>query len=98
MTGGSEPAGLDLRPARLDDPEVLRLVEEVQRYYVQVYGGPDDDPLQPADVAAPRGGFLLGRVDGAAVAMGGWSRAQPGEDVAHLRRMFVSPLVRRRAR
>ena len=84
---------LELRPARLDDPDALLLIDEVQRYYVELYGGEDHDPIDPAEFAPPRGGFLLGYQDGEPMAMGGWTLAEAGE--AKIRRMYVRPAGRR---
>jgi GNAT superfamily N-acetyltransferase len=82
------------------DSRVQVLVAEVQDYYVQIYGGPDDSPVDPAEFEAPQGLFLLGLVDDAPVAMGGW-RLRPELDAliggrcAEVKRMFVSPTRRR---
>ena len=82
------------------DPRVQALVAEVQDYYVQIYGGPDDSPVDPTEFDEPRGRFLLGLVDGSPVAMGGW-RLRPELDApiggrcAEVKRMFVSPTLRR---
>lgn len=86
---------LDLQPARLDDPAVLALVEEVQAYYVEIYGGPDEDPIVPEEFVAPQGGFLLGRHDGEPVATGGWSFLPGSREAVKIRRMYVRPSVRR---
>jgi GNAT superfamily N-acetyltransferase len=86
---------LDLQPARLDDPTVLLLVEEVQDWYHEIYGGHDDDPMEPAEFVAPHGGFLLGRHGHEPVAMGGWSFLPGSRDVVKIRRMYVRPAVRR---
>lgn len=85
---------LELRSARLDDPEVLALVDEVQRWYVEIYGGRDDDPTDPEEFAPPLGRFLVGSQGGEAVAMGGWSRL-PGSSDVKIRRMYVRPQGRR---
>jgi GNAT superfamily N-acetyltransferase len=83
------------------DARVATLVEEVQAYYVQIYGGPDESPFDAAQFAPPAGLFVLGTVDGEPVAMGGWRRRPDLTDtfhaeVAEVKRMFVSPRVRRR--
>ena len=99
---------LDLRPARLDDPEALAMIDEVQRYYVELYGGPDDNPLDPSDFVPPRGRFLIGSdngsddalangpANGVSVAMGGWSRVSGAPLDAEVRRMYVRESARRR--
>jgi GNAT superfamily N-acetyltransferase len=73
--------------SRLDDPEVKALIELIQGEYVVRYGGPDDAPIDAGEFAPPRGLFLLGRADGAAVACGGWRTIGPGQ--AEIKRMFV---------
>lgn len=87
---------LELHRFRPDHPDALTLIDQVQRYYVELYGGPDTDPLVPQEFAPPHGGFWLGYVDGEAVAMGGWT-AVPDREVpaAKIRRMYVSSAVRR---
>jgi len=86
---------LELRPARPDDPDAVLLTDEVQRYYVELYGGPDHDPLDVEEFVAPRGRFLLGYADGEPVAMGGWSFLHGAEQDAKVRRMYVRPAGRR---
>lgn len=87
---------LDLRSARLDDPDALALTEEVQAYYVEVYGGVDEDPIAPEEFLPPHGGFLLGYDDGRAVAMGGWSFLPGSTTQVKIRRMYVRADARRR--
>ncbi|WP_375387552.1 GNAT family N-acetyltransferase [uncultured Amnibacterium sp.] len=87
---------LDLRPARLDDPDALLLIDEVQRYYVGLYGGEDHDPIDADEFIAPHGRFLLGSADGEPVAMGGWSFLHGSPADAKVRRMYVRPQAQRR--
>ena len=94
-------AGLSLRPARYDDPDVVTLTAEVQAYYRRLYGGEDTNPISADEFAAPSGGFLLGRIDSRPVVMGGWRlhpepSPVPGTRPAELRRMFVRPEFRGR--
>jgi GNAT superfamily N-acetyltransferase len=82
------------------DPRVQALVAEVQDYYVEIYGGPDDSPVDPTEFDEPQGRFLLGLLADSPVAMGGWRRradldAAIGGRCAEIKRMFVSPAVRR---
>jgi GNAT superfamily N-acetyltransferase len=79
---------------RYDDPDVLRMVDEVQAEYVELYGGPDAAVVDPGEFAPPAGVFLIGLLDGVPVAMGGWRRLS-GDD-AEIKRMYVSRTARRR--
>jgi GNAT superfamily N-acetyltransferase len=96
-----DPADWAVEQTAFTDPRVQALVTEVQDYYVQIYGGPDDSPVDPAEFAEPGGRFLLGLAEGTPVAMGGWRRrpeldAVIGGRCAEVKRMFVSPSRRRR--
>jgi GNAT superfamily N-acetyltransferase len=75
------------------DPDVQRLVAEVQQEYVRRYGGPDAAAVDPTEFAAPDGLFLVGLRDGVPVAMGGWRRI--GDGTAELKRMYVAESARR---
>lgn len=90
---------LELRPLPYDHPDAVELTERAQRYYVEVYGGRDEDPLTAAELSPPHGGFVVGYLDGAPVAMGGWlfTDSSPRPDrVVQLRRMYVDERLRRR--
>lgn len=93
---------LQLRPTPFDHPDSLRLIAEVQAFYRERYGDEDTTPVDPAEFAAPRGFFLVGYVDGVAVASGGWraqeSRTDPElrDGDAEIKRMYVSPAHRGR--
>ncbi|HEY5978213.1 MAG TPA: GNAT family N-acetyltransferase [Microlunatus sp.] len=88
----------ELRPLSYAHPDAQELTERAQAYYVELYGGPDDDPLTADEFADPRGGFVVGYLDDAAVAMGGWTftASDLGDRVAKIRRMYVDASVRRR--
>jgi GNAT superfamily N-acetyltransferase len=84
-----------------EDSAVQALVAAVQEEYVRRYGGPDDTPLPDGVFDAPDGAFFLGRVDGAAVAMGGWRLRRDVSPwglspAAEVKRMYVAPAARRR--
>jgi GNAT superfamily N-acetyltransferase len=90
----TQPPALVLRDARLDGPEGLELIEELQQEYVQRYGGPDDTPVQPREFDPPKGGFLVAELDGVLVGCAG---LRPFDrDVAELKRLFVRTPYRRR--
>jgi GNAT superfamily N-acetyltransferase len=96
-------SGWTLEPVRYDHPEVVLLVEAVQAEYVRRYGTGDDTVLTPADFDSGRGVFLLGRLDGVPVAMGGWrardaEQGEPGlaDGDAELKRMHVVGAAQRR--
>jgi ribosomal protein S18 acetylase RimI-like enzyme len=79
------------------DPDVVRMVEAVQREYVAMYGGPDQDAIALDEFAPPTGLFLVGVLDGRAVATGGWRwQGDPANGLAEIKRMYVSPSGRGR--
>jgi len=90
---------IDLREARLDDPDALALIDQVQAYYVVLYGGPDTTPIDPLEMARPDGAFFVGDLGGRPMMMGGWRFALepialPSRRPAELKRMYVDPAYR----
>jgi len=90
-----------LRQVPYDHPDAADLVARLQREYVVRYGGTDDTPISVAELAAPEGVFLVARVAGQPVAMGGWrshvearSGVVPGTRAAEIKRMYVVPEAR----
>jgi GNAT superfamily N-acetyltransferase len=84
-----------------EHPDVAVLDAAAQRFYIQIYGGPDDTPSTTADFSPPHGTFFVGYLNGEAVAMGGWRFRTPGvprvaRRPAEIRRMFVRESVRGR--
>lgn len=94
-------ATLDLRRVGYDSPDPAVLTEQVQRYYVTVYGEPDTTPFTAGEFAPPHGGFLVGYLDARPVAMGGW-RFPPydapagARRAAEIKRMYVADQARGR--
>lgn len=87
MTG---PA-LTISAADPRSPDAATLVRELSRELAERYDQADDGSghFKPEDVLVPRSVFLIGSVDGLAVACGA---LRPMEDeVAEIKRMFVSP-------
>jgi ribosomal protein S18 acetylase RimI-like enzyme len=97
-----EDTVLDLRPTPFDHPDSVQLIAELQAHYVGLYGDGDDTPVDPAEFAAPAGYFVLGYLDGVAVASGGWRAREGGGDPqlrpgdAEIKRMYVVPAARGR--
>jgi GNAT superfamily N-acetyltransferase len=94
MTG---PA-LKLEARDYADPVVTELVAAVQQEYVVRYGGQDRAVVDPAEFAPPDGLFLVGWLDGIAVACGGWrvhERPIGGASTVEIKRMYVAAAVRR---
>lgn len=90
---------LTLRAARYDSPDAVALTDQVQRFYLEIYGGPDSTPFTAEEFAPPNGGFLVGYLDGRPVAMGGWRfppYAAPAgaERPAEIKRMYVADAAR----
>ncbi|MDN5859683.1 MAG: GNAT family N-acetyltransferase, partial [Pseudonocardia sp.] len=84
-----------------DHPDAQRLVAALQQHYVRLYGGGDGTPVDPDDFAPPLGRFLVGYVDGVAVACGGWrARDRDAGDPAiadgdaEIKRMYTDPVHR----
>jgi ribosomal protein S18 acetylase RimI-like enzyme len=100
--GAVRVSALDLRPLPFDHPDSLRLIGELQEHYIGLYGDGDDTPVDPAEFAAPTGHFVLGYLDGVAVASGGWRARVGGDDPqlrpgdAEIKRMYVVPAARGR--
>ena len=78
---------VEVVPARLDDPDVLELIDLIQGEYVVRYGGPDGAPIDVAEFLLPAGLFLLATVDGAPAGCGGWRALGGGR--AEIKRMFT---------
>jgi ribosomal protein S18 acetylase RimI-like enzyme len=90
-----------LQQVPYEHPDVATLEAAAQRFYIQIYGGPDDTPYATADFSPPHGAFFVGYLNGEAVAMGGWRFRTPGvprvaQRPAEIRRMFVRESVRGR--
>jgi ribosomal protein S18 acetylase RimI-like enzyme len=98
---GLVPEELRLQQVPYEHPDVASLEAAAQRYYIQIYGGPDDTPYATADFSPPHGAFFVGYLKKEAVAMGGWRFRTPGvprvaQRPAEIRRMFVDESVRGR--
>ena len=92
---------LELRVCALDHPDALKLNEDVQAYYREVYGDNDVTVLAPEQFTAPRGRYLVGYDDGRPVATGAWRPVDARPDdpvlrdgVAETPRMDVVPAAR----
>lgn len=98
----SEPflPGWELRGVRLDHPDAVRLVAEVQQEYAVRYGTPDQAPISGEQFDPPDGCFVVGYLDGVPVATGAWRRTTVAlagaRDVVEIKRMYVAPRARRR--
>jgi GNAT superfamily N-acetyltransferase len=78
------------------DPDVTRLVAEVQAEYVSMYGGPDAAAVDPGEFTPPLGLLLVGLLEDEPVVTGGWRRLDPPAGrVAEIKRMYVRPSARR---
>lgn len=91
---------MELRTVALDHPDSHRLIAELQQEYVRRYGGEDSTPVDAGEFAAPGGTFVVGYLDGLAVACGGWRACRAGPEFtagdAEIKRMYVVPGLRGR--
>ena len=83
---------LDLRDEPYDGPDATALTNAVQLEYVDRYGSPDETPVDAGEFTPPHGRFVVGYLDGAAVAMGGVRRFDA--DTVEIKRMYVVPSAR----
>ena len=83
-----------IEPRRYADPDVQRMIAEVQAEYVTRYGGPDQAPVEPAEFEPPQGLFVVGVLDGVPVATGAWRRTEGA--TGEIKRMYVAATARRR--
>ena len=94
---------LTFRSVSTDHPDAVLLTEQVQAYYVEIYGGPDSTPMCVSEFEPPRGRFFVAYSHGSPVAMGGWrSRSDRGDredrrdGTAEIKRMYVAASARGR--
>ena len=99
---GQVSAGLEIRRVPITHPDAQRLIEEVQEFYVSLYGGRDESPIEPGYFDPPLGSFFVGHLDGEAVATGAWRmRPDVGAEFgwprpAEIKRMYVVPAAQGR--
>lgn len=87
MSTTDESSTLHIEARAYDDPDVVRLVAEVQAEYVVRYGGPDAAAVELDEFAPPQGMFLVGLLDRVASVTGGWRLIEPA--VVEIKRMYV---------
>ncbi len=93
---------VEIRPTRFGSPVAQRMLAAAQEELTQRYGSGDENPIEAVQFDPPEGVFLVAWVDGEPVGCGGWRTlshwaegAGVAEDVAEIKRMFVSPGVRK---
>lgn len=86
---------MEIRLVAFDHPDAVMLTERVQEFYVERYGGRDDDPMDRAQFEPPAGGFFVGYLDGRPVASGAFRREGTERlgttRTAEIKRMYVVP-------
>jgi len=100
VTATSPSTALVITRVPITHPDALRLIDEVQAFYVERYGSPDTAPIDERDFEDPRGQYFLGDLDGVAVASAAWRRSTVralGTDAtAEIKRMYVARSAQRR--
>src|SRR5678815_774538 len=91
---------VEIRPTRFGAPVAQKLVADAQNELTQRYGSGDANPIESVQFDPPEGAFLVAYVDGQPVGCGGWRTIShfsddgaAAEDVAEIKRMFVSAVV-----
>lgn len=84
------PSALTIRPERPDSPDGRLLIGALDAYLASLYP-PEENftELAPGDVEGDRGVFLVGSLEGRAVACGALRLLNPG--AAEVKRMWVDP-------
>jgi GNAT superfamily N-acetyltransferase len=91
-------ADVEFREARVDAGEGARLLAAMRGEIARLYEGLDLDAetmpkAGPAELGPPRGAFIVGWRDGAAVCCGGIKDL--GGEACEIKRMYVAPQARR---
>jgi putative acetyltransferase len=93
------PATVTIRPERADHPEVVALLEALDRYLGELYEPEANHILSVQELLAPEVTFLVARQDGRIVGTGA-VRAMPaeagtaGRAYGEVKRMYVDPAQR----
>lgn len=90
----------EIREVDYDDPDAVTLRNDLQQFYVERYGGPDEAPVDPDDFRPPRGACFVGFLAGEPVAAGYWHALELDRlgttKVIELKRVHVIAAQRRR--
>ena len=93
---------VEIRPSRYGAPVAQKMVAAAQDELTQRYGSGDDNPIEAVQFDPPEGIFLIAWVGDEPVGCGGWRTishfrddADLAEDVAEIKRMYVSPEARK---
>lgn len=96
-------SNIEIRPSRFGAPVAQKLVAEAQEEITQRYGSPDENPMESVQFDPPEGVFLIAWLDGEPVGCGGWRTLSHfdedsglTEDVAEIKRVYVTPKARNR--
>jgi GNAT superfamily N-acetyltransferase len=97
----SSMSPLEIRTTGYGHPDAAGLAAEVQQEYVRRYGDIDQTSMHEDHFDPPYGLFVVGYLDGEAVACGGWRAKEADPDGlrdgdAELKRMYVAERARGR--
>ena len=97
VTTTEDQPDLRFEARRYDDPDVVRLVAQMQQEYVVRYGGVDTAAVDLSEFVPPLGRFHVGLLDGVTAAIGGWRLFCGGaQQTVEIKRMYVAPAFRGR--
>jgi GNAT superfamily N-acetyltransferase len=91
----------EIRPSRFGAPTAQALIAAAQAELTERYGSEDENPIESIQFDPPEGAFLVAWREGAPAACAGWRTishfredSDLPEDVAEVKRMYVTPSAR----
>jgi GNAT superfamily N-acetyltransferase len=86
---------IEIRPHRFGSPVARNLVAEAMRELAARYGGTGDDtPVESVEFDPPNGLFMIAWREGVPVGCAGWRSHGEEDQIAELKRLYVTPGAR----
>jgi GNAT superfamily N-acetyltransferase len=85
---------IEIKPTRYGARVAQRLIADLMADLKERYGGGDGTPIAAVEFDPPDGGFFVAYVDGEPAGCGAWRSYAGSEDVAEVKRVYVSEKAR----